>query len=95
MLRAVGLSRAGVRSLLVREASIVAGVASFLGVALGLLLGTASTASVIGAGHLALGAVPWWQLAAIVLVGGIAGVVASLVPAQRASRISPVAAMAG
>ncbi|UYP17848.1 FtsX-like permease family protein [Rhodococcus sp. Z13] len=95
MLRSVGLSRAGVRSLLVREASIIAGVASFLGVALGLLLGAAGTASVIGASHLAVGAVPWWQLAAIVLVGGLAGVVASLVPARRASRVSPVAAMAG
>ena len=95
MLRSVGLSRAGVRSLLVREASIIAGVASFLGVVLGLLLGTAGTASVIGTGHFSVGAVPWWQLVAIVLVGGIAGVVASLVPAQRASRVSPVAAMAG
>ncbi|WP_418344900.1 FtsX-like permease family protein [Rhodococcus pyridinivorans] len=95
MLRSVGLSRAGVRSLLVREASIIAGVASLLGVVLGLLLGAAGTASVIGPGHIAPGSVPWWQLAAIVLVGGVAGVVASLVPAQRASRVSPVAAMAG
>jgi putative ABC transport system permease protein len=95
MLRSVGLSRAGVRSLLVREAVIIAGVASVLGVALGLLLGTFGTASVIGAGHVGLGAVPWLQLAGIVVGGGAAGIVASLVPAQRASRVSPVAALAG
>ncbi|WP_413767123.1 FtsX-like permease family protein [Rhodococcus pyridinivorans] len=95
VLRAVGLSRAGVRSVLVREALIIAGVASVLGVALGLLLGTAGTASVIGAEHVGLGSVPWWQLAGIVLAGGGAGVIASLIPAQRASRVSPVAAAAG
>ncbi|WP_443208592.1 ABC transporter permease [Rhodococcus rhodochrous] len=95
MLRAAGLSRAGVRSLLVREASIIAGVASLLGVILGLVLGAAGTASVIGMNHLFLGAVPWSQLAVIVLVGGAAGVVASLLPARRASRVSPIAAMAG
>lgn len=95
MLRSVGLSRSGVRSLLVREAVIIAGVASILGVALGLVLGTFGTASVIGASHVGLGAVPWLQLAGIVVAGGAAGIVASLVPAQRASRVSPVAALAG
>ncbi|MEE2057516.1 FtsX-like permease family protein [Rhodococcus artemisiae] len=95
MLRSVGLSRSGVRSLLVREAVIIAGVASVLGVALGLVLGTFGTASVIGASHVGLGAVPWLQLAGIVVAGGVAGIVASLVPAQRASRVSPVAALAG
>jgi putative ABC transport system permease protein len=95
MLRSVGLSRSGVRSLLVREALIIAGVASVLGVALGLLLGTFGTASVIGTGHVDLGAVPWLQLVGIVVAGSAAGIVASLVPAQRASRVSPVAALAG
>lgn len=95
MLRALGLSRSGVRSLLVREGLIIAGVASVLGVALGLLLGAAGTASVIGASHVTPGAVPWEQLIAIVVAGGIAGVVASLIPAHRASRVCPVAALAG
>ncbi|HET8992899.1 MAG TPA: FtsX-like permease family protein [Rhodococcus sp. (in: high G+C Gram-positive bacteria)] len=94
MLRAVGLSRSGVRSLLVREAVIIAGVASVLGVALGVLLGTCGTASVIGAGHVGLDAVPWLQLAGIVVAGGAAGIVASLVPARRASRVSPIVALA-
>lgn len=95
MLRALGLSRAGVRSLLIREGLIIAGVASVLGVALGLLLGAAGTASVIGAGHLTPGGVPWGQLFAVVAAGGIAGVVASLIPAHRAGRVSPVAALSG
>ncbi|MBF0661891.1 ABC transporter permease [Rhodococcus sp. (in: high G+C Gram-positive bacteria)] len=95
MLRALGLSRSGVRSLLVREGVIIAGVASVLGVALGLLLGTAGTASVIGAGYVTPGAVPWAQLVAIVVAGSVAGVVASLIPAYRAGRTSPVAALTG
>ncbi|WP_068154173.1 ABC transporter permease [Rhodococcus phenolicus] len=93
MLRAVGLSRSGVRSLLVREALLVAAVASALGVTLGLLLGAAGTASVLGPDNLVFGGVPWLQLAGIVVAGGLAGVIASLVPAHRASRVSPVAAL--
>ena len=94
VLRAVGLSRAGVRNLLIGEAVIIAGVASALGVLLGLVLGAAGTASVVGAAHVGLGAVPWLQLVAIVLAGGAAGVIASVLPARRASRIPPVAALA-
>lgn len=95
VLRAVGLSKAGVRSLLIREALIVAGVASVLGVVLGLVLGTAGTASVIGTSYVGLGSVPWWQLVVVVVTGGAAGVLASLIPARRASRVSPVAASVG
>ncbi|MBH0121183.1 ABC transporter permease [Rhodococcus sp. CX] len=93
MLRAIGLSRSGVRSLLMREALLVAAVASALGVTLGLLLGTAGTASVIGPGKIGFGGVPWLQLAGIVVAGGLAGVIASLIPALRASRVPPVAAL--
>uniref|UniRef100_UPI003B684D07 ABC transporter permease n=1 Tax=Rhodococcus sp. O3 TaxID=3404919 RepID=UPI003B684D07 len=93
MLRTIGLSRSGVRSLLMHEALLVAAVASALGVTLGLLLGTAGTASVLGPDKVGFGGVPWLQLAGIVVAGGLAGVIASLVPAHRASRVSPVAAL--
>ncbi|MDV6294933.1 FtsX-like permease family protein [Rhodococcus aetherivorans] len=93
LLRAVGLGRGGIRSLLVQEALLVAGVASGLGVALGLILGVAGTASVFGVDKLVLPSVPWLQLLGIVVAGGVAGVVAALLPARRAAAVSPVEAL--
>jgi putative ABC transport system permease protein len=39
--------------------------------------------------------VPWLQVAAIVGVATLAGLLASVLPARRAARTSPVAAIAG
>ena len=38
--------------------------------------------------------VPWLQIAAIVVVATVAGLLASVLPARRAARTSPVAAIA-
>lgn len=94
LLRAVGVSRAGLRTLLVYEAVLVAVVASALGVLLGLVLGVAGTASVFGAGDVVLPSSAWLTLVVIVLVGGVAGVAAALLPARAAARVSPVQALA-
>jgi putative ABC transport system permease protein len=95
LLRALGVTRAGVRCVLICEAVLVAVVASVLGVLLGTVLGSAGTASVFGADALVPGAVPWLQLVTIVLVGGIAGVIAALVPARTAAKVTPLQALAG
>ncbi|RDI25726.1 putative ABC transport system permease protein [Rhodococcus sp. AG1013] len=95
LLRAVGLTRAGLRSLLLWEAVLIAGVASALGVALGLAFGITGSASVFGFDDLVLGTLPWPTLALIVLGGGAAGVLAAILPARRAARTAPVAALAG
>ncbi|RVW04562.1 FtsX-like permease family protein [Rhodococcus spongiicola] len=94
LLRALGLTRAGLRSLLLWEALLIAGVASGMGVVLGLAFGIAGSASVFGFEGLELGTLPWLTLAAIVLGGGFAGVVAALLPARRAAGTAPVAALA-
>lgn len=94
LLRAVGLTRAGLRSLLLWEAVLIAGVASALGVALGLAFGITGSASVFGFGDLELGTLPWLTLLLIVLGGGVAGVLAATLPARRAARTAPVAALA-
>jgi putative ABC transport system permease protein len=39
--------------------------------------------------------VPWLQIGAIVAVATLAGLLASVLPARRAARTSPVAAIAG
>lgn len=94
LLRALGLTKKGIRAMLIWEALLVAGVASVIGVLFGMVFGVAGTASVFGIEDVALSAVPWVQLVAIVLIGGICGVIASLLPARRAGLVSPVTALA-
>ncbi|QBJ95361.1 ABC transporter permease [Rhodococcus sp. ABRD24] len=95
LLRALGLARSGLRSLLLWEAVLIAGVASALGVALGLAFGITGSASLFGFDDLVLSTLPWLALVLITLGGGLAGVVAALLPARRAARTAPVAALAG
>ncbi|TJZ81502.1 FtsX-like permease family protein [Rhodococcus oryzae] len=94
LLRSIGVTRAGLRTLLIYEAVLVSVVASVLGVVLGLAFGLAGTASVFGVDDLVLPSLPWLALAATVLVGGIAGVIAALLPARSAAKVPPVEAMA-
>ncbi|CRK51415.1 ABC transporter transmembrane protein [Rhodococcus sp. RD6.2] len=94
LLRSLGVTRSGLRSVLICEAVLVAVVASALGVVLGSVLGVAGTASVFGLDSLDPGSVPWLQLALIVLVGGVAGVIAAAAPARSAARATPVEALA-
>ncbi len=94
LLRALGLTRGQVRGLLAWEAALVAGVAAVLGVLLGTAYGLIGVASVLGdQGELVL-SMPWVQVGAIVVVATAAGLLASVLPARRAARTSPVAALA-
>lgn len=94
LLRALGLTRSGLRSLLLWEALLIAGVAAAVGAVLGLAFGITGAASLFGFDDLELGTLPWLTLAAIVAGGGGAGVVAALLPARRAAGTAPVAALA-
>ncbi|QCQ92025.1 ABC transporter permease [Rhodococcus sp. SGAir0479] len=94
LLRALGLTRSGLRSLLLWEALLIAGVAAALGVVLGLAFGITGSAALFGFDDLQLGTLPWLTLAAIVAGGGLAGVIAALLPARRAAGTAPVAALA-
>jgi putative ABC transport system permease protein len=94
LLRALGLTRGQLRGLLAWEAVLVAGVAAVLGVLLGVAYGLVGAASVLGdLGEIVL-SVPWLQVAAIVVVATLAGLLASVLPARRAARTPPVAAIA-
>jgi putative ABC transport system permease protein len=95
LLRALGLTRRQLRGLLAWEAVLVAGVAAVLGVALGTAYGLMGAASVLGGLADLVLVVPWPQIGAIVAVATLAGLLASVLPARRAARTSPVAAIAG
>ncbi|MBD8060410.1 FtsX-like permease family protein [Cellulomonas sp. JH27-2] len=93
-LRAIGLSRRQLRLSLGIEGMLIAGVGGLLGAGLGLLYGWAGSAIVFGSfGSLHL-AVPWVDLLVVIVVAVAAGLLASVLPARRAARTSPVAALA-
>ena len=95
LLRALGQPARDVRRTLLWEAGLVAGVASVLGVGLGIAFGLAGTSSALASTAPVVLDVPWLQVAAVVAVATLAGMVASLLPARRAASTPPVAAMAG
>ncbi|MCC2312890.1 ABC transporter permease [Cellulomonas xiejunii] len=92
-LRAVGLSRRGLRWMLATEGMLIAGVGALIGTVLGLLYGWAGAATVFGPlGDVHL-SVPWAHLGAVLAVALLAGLVASALPARAAARTPPVAAL--
>ncbi|WP_346621051.1 FtsX-like permease family protein [Blastococcus montanus] len=95
LLRALGLTRGQLRALLAWEAVLVAGVAAVLGVLVGGAYGLVGAASALGEMGEVVISVPWLQVGAIVLVATVAGLLASVLPARRAARTPPVAAIAG
>lgn len=91
LLRAVGMQRRQVRRMIRWEAVLIAVFGGLLGLVVGVLLGTAIVLSV-GQG-LTL-AIPWTQLAIYVLLAGIGGVIAAIVPARRGARMDILEAIA-
>ncbi len=95
LLRALGLTRRQLRTTLLWEAVLVAGVAAGLGCGLGVLYGVTGTQAVIGSAVSVQVVVPWLQLAGILAVSAVAGAIASVLPARRAARVVPALALAG
>jgi putative ABC transport system permease protein len=89
MLRAVGLTRRQTRRMIryeaVTTALIGAALGIPLGVGLGLLVGTAIGSFTI--------AIPWGTLIAFVFLAIIAGLIAAIFPARRASRLNVLEAL--
>jgi putative ABC transport system permease protein len=94
ILRAVGTTRGQVRSLVRWESVIVAVFGTLAGIGVGVFLGWALVKVASAAGGLDGFAIPAVQLAVIVLVGAIAGVLAGLRPARRAARLDVLQAVA-
>jgi putative ABC transport system permease protein len=87
LLRAVGMRRRQVRSMVRWEAAIVSVFGALLGVVLGIVFGigivTALPASIVNTI-----AIPWPTLVLYVLVAGVAGLIAAAWPAWRAGRMN-------
>jgi putative ABC transport system permease protein len=92
MLRAVGMSRRQVRRMVRHESIITALIGAGLGIVAGLGLAALVTSAFADEG-LSF-AVPAGSLVALVVVATIAGIVAAIIPARRASRLDPLTALA-
>lgn len=94
LLRALGLTRQQLRSMLALEALLVAGVAAVLGSVMGIVFGWLGAQSALGSFTTVVPSIPWWQIVLVVTVAAVAGLIASVAPARRAARLSPVAGLA-
>lgn len=94
LLRALGLERRQVRRLLGVEALLLGGVAAALGILLGVAYGLAGTAVLLGERTPLTVDIPWWQIAVVAAVTLASAWLASVVPAGRAARVVPAAALA-
>ena len=87
LLRAVGMSRRQVRSMIRWESVITAVLGAVLGVAIGVLFGWAMQQALASQGITEL-TIPPVQLLIYVVLAGLAGVLAAVLPARRAAKLN-------
>lgn len=94
LLRALGLTRGQLRRMLATEAVLLSVVAALLGTAIGVGFGWVAYGAVVKPvlGEATM-QVPWLPLGVVVLVAVLAGLLASVVPARRATRVAPAAGL--
>lgn len=96
LLRALGLTKGRLRAMLAIEAMLITGVGAVVGVLLGLIYGYAGAAVVfsesVGPGM--SWAFPVRDIAIVLGVAVVAGLLASILPARSATKTPPVAALA-
>lgn len=95
LLRALGLQRRQLRGMVAVEALLLAAVGAIVGIALGVGYGVAGARAAVGeAGRSAVIELPWGQIGVVLALSLTAGLLASVLPARRAARVQPAAALA-
>jgi putative ABC transport system permease protein len=92
LLRAVGMSRRQLRSSVRWESVIIALLGTFIGLVIGLFFGWAVVEALKDEG-ISEFAPPGGQLFLVVIIGGIAGVIAAIFPARRAAKLDVLKAV--
>jgi putative ABC transport system permease protein len=92
LLRAVGMSRRQVRSMVRLEAVAIAVLGAVLGIGLGLAFGISLQHALTGQGIPVL-SLPSLELGGFVVLAALAGVLAAIIPARRAARMDVLRAV--
>ncbi len=94
LVRAIGLSRGGVVSMVGVESVLIAVFGCLLGLAVGVGAGVALSQALIQADFMTTIVLPWGNLIGYVVMAIVFGVLAALVPAWRAARLNVLEAIA-
>ncbi|MQW74248.1 FtsX-like permease family protein [Nocardioides sp. dk4132] len=95
LLRALGLTRRQLRRMLAAEAVLLSAVATTLGTLIGVVFAWVAVRTLVGGAVDEVAVVlPWGQLALVAVVAAVAGLLAGVLPARRAARITPAAGLA-
>ncbi|WGH85668.1 ABC transporter permease [Auritidibacter ignavus] len=105
LMRALGLTRGGLRSMLAWEAMLIAAVGAVLGCVLGVFYGWAGAQALFqplladdtlsqSSSEVVGLTVPWVEMLIILAVAALAGLLASIAPARRAVKTPPVQGLA-
>jgi putative ABC transport system permease protein len=94
LLRALGLTRRQLRRMLATEALLLSVVATLLGTVIGVGFAWVGYETFVKRAltHATM-QIPWPSLAAVVLIAALAGLLASVLPARRAARVTPAAGL--
>ncbi|WP_238439447.1 ABC transporter permease [Microbacterium sp. JZ31] len=102
LLRALGLSNAQIRRMVLLEATHITLTSVVFGLVLGIAYGWAGAQSVLGAVPLQMGlsafivtpAIPWLTIGGVVAAAAVLTLVAAVTPTRLATRVAPVEALA-
>jgi putative ABC transport system permease protein len=94
LMRALGLTRGQLRRMLLTEAATMALLAIVLGVGLGATFGAVMVHGFITSAGGGVISIPYAQIAVFVAIGAAAALLAAVLPARRAARVSVISAMA-
>jgi putative ABC transport system permease protein len=98
LLRALGFDRRQLRVMIVAESAALTVAATLTGIVLGFAYGWAGAQALLGAAQgepvFVLPGIPWGLFGGLLVAAGVLTLVASIAPARRAMRVSPVVALA-
>jgi putative ABC transport system permease protein len=98
LLRALGFDRRQLRLMIVAESAALTVAATLTGIVLGFGYGWAGAQALLGGAQgepaFVLPGLPWTLFGGLLVAAGVLTLVASIAPARRATRVSPVVALA-